>query len=166
MLVDMNSSLSEEDEHNCSLTISDDGGGTDGYKQDTVWMECLLKLQKKSIIVQHLLACFSTLGGAYHLCDHPYQAMVIARQTFFIGKYANDDSVMIRSRVFVAINAFLLGKKKQSKRIMNDCITTSRSRGWEHILSFCEASQGWLDRKEIAIANEIANEHTCTSKCV
>jgi hypothetical protein len=40
----------------------------------------LKTLERNAKHIQYLLACFSTLGGANHLCNRPAEALVLARQ--------------------------------------------------------------------------------------
>jgi hypothetical protein len=54
--------------------------------------------------IQYNLACLSTLGGAYHLCNHPETALVIAIRQEMYAKKLGSTSVALRAKVFQAVN--------------------------------------------------------------
>jgi hypothetical protein len=94
--------------------------------------------------IQYNLACLSTLGGAYHLCNHPETALVIAVRQEMFAKKLGSTSVILRSKVFQAVNLGLLGKEKESASMFKYCLEQSAKEGWTDMSSFVEASRSWL----------------------
>jgi hypothetical protein len=111
---------------------------------DLKWNHRLMFVEKKASIIQYQLACLSTLGGAYHLCNHPKTALKLAMQQEFVGRTLGSSSVVIRSQVFQAVNWTLLGKPKIGKRMFAQCRRASCEDSWTGMLSFVEASELWL----------------------
>lgn len=94
--------------------------------------------------IQYNLACLSTLGGAYHLCNHPETALLIALRQEMFAKKLGSTSVRLRSKVFQAVNLGLLGKEKESALMFRYCLEQSAKEGWADMTSFVEASKSWL----------------------
>ena len=105
----------------------------------------LNRLIWEAIEIQYNLACLSTLGGAYHLCNNPETALVIAiRQEMFARKLGST-SVIIRSQVFQAVNLGLLGKPKECAAMFRHCSKQALQEGWTEMSRFVEASRKWLE---------------------
>lgn len=77
---------------------------------DYVWSDCLMRLRVHDATINHFLAWLSTLGGAYHLCDHPKQAMAIARMTLCVGQYICSARLALKGYVYLAVNYCMLGE--------------------------------------------------------
>lgn len=105
----------------------------------------LNRLVWEAIEIQYHLACLSTLGGAYHLCNHPETALIIAIRQEMIAKKLGSTSVMLRSKVFQAVNLGLLGKRKESSAMFRYCISEAMKEGWTEMSGFVEASRKWLE---------------------
>jgi Domain of unknown function (DUF4807) len=105
----------------------------------------LNKLVWEAVEIQYHLACLSTLGGAYHLCNHPETALVIAIRQEMIAKKLGSTSVMLRAKVFQAVNLGLLGKTKESSAMFRYCIDQASKEGWTEMSGFVEASRKWLE---------------------
>lgn len=112
----------------------------------------LLVLQKKGMEIQYQLACLSTLGGAYHLCNHPQTAFVIAIKQEMVGRLLGSHSIIIRSKVFQAVNLSLLGYPKASRRLFQACKRVAAANTWAGMESFVSASELWL-RGQKALEN-------------
>ena len=98
-----------------------------------------------AIDIQYNLACLSTLGGAYHLCNHPETALIIAlRQEKFAIKLGST-TVMLRSKVFQAVNLGLIGRKKECAAMFRYCKNEASKEGWTEMSGFVEASRKWLE---------------------
>ena len=110
------------------------------------WTERLLKLLKLSIHAQYELACLSTLGGAYHLCDRPRQALQLAKRQEAVGRRYGIHSVTVRSKVFQAVNYGLLGKTKKALKLFADSRKEAENSDGS-LLKFCDAAKSWLLRK-------------------
>jgi hypothetical protein len=99
--------------------------------------------------IQYNLACLSTLGGAYHLCNYPETALMIAVRQEMFAKKLGSTSVMLRSKVFQAVNLGLLGKEKESVIMFKYCMEQSVKEGWTDMSSFVEASRSWLNIEQL-----------------
>lgn len=104
----------------------------------------LKTLQKNMIATQYQLACLSTLGGAYHLCNRPKVALALAQKQELVGKKAGSVSVIVRSKVFQAVNHRLLGHKHISKLLFDECFSLANSS--IELTNFIQASKDWLYR--------------------
>jgi hypothetical protein len=74
------------------------------------------------------------------------RALAIAKRQEILGDMLGSSSLSIRARVYQAINVSLLGKRKMSKKMFEDCKSrAAREASWSPgLLSFCEASEAWL----------------------
>lgn len=105
----------------------------------------LNKLHFDSVDIQYKLACLSTLGGAYHLCNHPDTALLIAIKQEIIAKKLGSTSAIVRSKVFQAVNLGLLGKIKESAVMFQYCFDLCNMEQWTEMRGFVEASRKWLE---------------------
>lgn len=107
----------------------------------------LRRLERAGAHMQYQIACLSTLGGAYHLCDDPKTALLLARKQEVIGHIIKSSTIVIRSRAFQAVNFGLLGNKKASKRMMRDCKQRAeRESHWSNITAFVDAVDLWISQ--------------------
>ena len=104
----------------------------------------LARLQRDAMIMQYHIAVLSTLGGAHHLCNKPETALVLACQQEAVARRLGSSSLLVRSKVFQAVNLGLLGQKKQSRALFRNCDDLSRAAGWTDMASFVDASRHWL----------------------
>lgn len=104
------------------------------------------KLLAEQQFIQYQLAYLSTLGGAYHLCNKPHIALVIAARQELVGRKMNSFTIIIRARVFQAVNMRLLGKRKRSKALMESAYSLLDRSGLDNLRSFVTASHQWLER--------------------
>ena len=104
----------------------------------------LNRLCWEAIEIQYNLACLSTLGGAYHLCNHPKTALAIAiRQEMFARKLGST-SVILKAKVFQAVNLGLLGWGKECTAMFRYCKREASKEGWTEMSGFVKASRKWL----------------------
>jgi hypothetical protein len=126
----------------------------------------LRRLEKDAIMIQHELACLSTLGGAYHLCNKPLVALTIAKQQEVVGRRLGSTNLIVRAKVFQAVNLRILGLKVESDKLFNDCHQTLEANPWlEELRQFVHASQLWLDNNFIGTTNaihEVNNQRSVT----
>jgi hypothetical protein len=109
----------------------------------------LIRLQNFALRIQYQLACLSTLGGAYHLCNHPALSLKLARQQELVGKHVCSNSIIIRSKIFKAINHGLLGNIRKSKKIFNSVKKLLKETDSNNDLSrLVVASENWLQAHE------------------
>lgn len=121
------------------------------------------KLLAEQQFIQYQLAYLSTLGGAYHLCNKPHVALVIAARQELVGRKMNSYTIIIRARVFQAVNMRLLGKRKRSKDLMRSAYCLLDRSGLDNLRSFVTASHQWLDRNYGKVDQEDSFE-TATSE--
>lgn len=106
----------------------------------------LRKLEKEAIIIQYQLACLSTLGGAYHLCNKPRVALAISIRQEMIGRRLGSTLLIIRAKVFQAVNLWLLGHSHESNKAFSYCYYLLDLNPWlEDSRNFVEASKLWLE---------------------
>jgi len=112
------------------------------------WSERILKVLKLYIHTQYELACLSTLGGAYHLCNRPQQALALAIRQERVGKTRGIPSITIRAKIFQAINHGLLGRKSKALRLFDDARRDANSISDVNLMHFCEASLLWYMKRK------------------
>ncbi len=104
----------------------------------------LRKLQNEAHIIQYQLACLSTLGGAYHLCNKPMVALAISIRQEAIGRKLGSTMLIVRAKVFQAVNLKILGRDKESNAVFEVCYSILENNPWLQELSFVDASKLWL----------------------
>ena len=115
----------------------------------------LNRLVWEAIEIHYNLACLSTLGGAHHLCNHPEAALVIALRQEMFARRLGSTSVMLRSKVFQAVNLGLLGKVKESASMFRLCKQQALQEGWTEMSGFVEASRRWL---EVELSQQVSRK--------
>ena len=101
-------------------------------------------LEMRGMVIQYQLACLSTLGGAYHLTNRPETAFIIAHKQEMVGRLLGSLSIVIRAKVFQAVNLSLLGYPKISRKVFAACKRAAKNNSWTGMLAFVEASEVWL----------------------
>ena len=86
----------------------------------------------------------STCTGAYHLCNEPNKAMMIARKQENIGKLVGSSVLIIRSKVFQAVNLGMQGKEEMCKKALQNCKAVAMEYKWNNMLEFVHTSENWL----------------------
>ena len=102
-----------------------------------------LWLEKRAIEIQYQLACLSTLGGAYHLCNNPKVALAIAFKQEKVGHALGSSAVVIRSKVFQAVNWGLLGQRRHCEAVFAHCKQLASRNNWADMFTFVKASELW-----------------------
>mmetsp|Transcript_35548 Transcript_35548/g.36228 ORF Transcript_35548/g.36228 Transcript_35548/m.36228 type:complete len:166 (-) Transcript_35548:229-726(-) len=113
------------------------------HKIDYAWCERLFYFLNISAKAQYQLACLSTLGGAYHLTDKPMQAFLLAKKQELVASLIGARNVIVRAKIFQAVNLALLGKTNQSKKLLKECKRLAMEVGME-MPSFYSAIQNWM----------------------
>jgi hypothetical protein len=126
---------------------------TPGFYLNFSFAARLLYLEKQAIEIQYQLAYLSTLGGAYHLCNNPRKALTIAYEQEKVGHKLGSTAIIIRSKVFQAVNLGLLGEQNTCVRIFQNCKSMAVNCNWTDMLSFVTASEQWF------IMNHLVVEH-------
>jgi hypothetical protein len=104
-------------------------------------------LSREAKHMQYLIAVTSTLGGANHLCNKPRRAMEMALRQEAVGIRLGATSIVIRSRVFQAVNLALLGRSKECRLMFRDCLRKAEASRDDGIIAFTKAVYGWLVRE-------------------
>ena len=115
-----------------------------GVDIDRSWNGRLIRLGNEAAHMQYLIAYLSTLGGAYHLCNHPKTALGIARKLEAVALRLGSTVHLIRSRTYQAVNLYLLGKKKNARYFLSICKQMAIESGNPQLISFVDASDNWL----------------------
>ena len=104
-------------------------------------------LERKAHQIQYLLACLSTLGGAHHLCNKPQQALQLAIRQEYLGYTLGSTQVIVRARVFQAVNHALLGRVAYSRRYFQRILESAEAEErWNSgLAAFVRASMMWLE---------------------
>lgn len=113
----------------CSISAADwegcedppNEGGAAGFRFNLMFGDRLQALERRAMQHQYQLACLSTLGGAYHLCRRPQQAYVLAVRQEAVGRSLGSSVVVLRARVFQAVNHYALGRREQGRACMAWC---------------------------------------------
>ena len=100
------------------------------------------------------MACLSTLGGSNHLCNKPRAALTLARQQEVLGLRLGATELVIRARVFQAVNWATLGAVPLAFAILQQCEALARKERREDSVHFVRTMRWWL-QKELDM-NEIA----------
>lgn len=97
-------------------------------------------------VIQYQIAYLSTLGGAYHLCNRPHVALVIAMQQERVGRRMGSYAIIIRAKVFQAVNHRILGHRHRSRLLMQEAYDLVNRSYLEEVRSFVTACDLWLQR--------------------
>jgi Domain of unknown function (DUF4807) len=131
------------------IGVNDDGDENDRVKEvmplGRSFTRRLNRLQWEATHIQYSIACLSTLGGAYHLCNRPKVALALAKSQERVAVMLGSTSLLLRAMVHQAVNLALLGKYKKAEKMFADCSNMARAEGWTNMLSFVSASKKWVD---------------------
>ena len=104
----------------------------------------LLRLKFNAAQYQYSLACLNTLGGAYHLCNKPDTALMIARRQESLARHLGSSTLLLRAKGFQATSVALLGKPKEAIIYLNILLNKANKQGLTEIANFIEATIIWL----------------------
>ena len=114
------------------------------FPLETSFGRKLMRLQRDAMILQYNIAVLSTLGGAHHLCNKPEGALVLACQQELVARQLGSSTLLLRSKVFQAVNLGLLEKKRQANLMFRHCEMMVQKEGWTNMSNFVDASKNWL----------------------
>ena len=109
-------------------------------------------LRREAKHLQYMFAVTSTLGGANHLCNRPDRALIMAKKQEEIGLRLNASSIIVRSRVFQAVNYAQMNDLKTANSLFRLAYLQATQTGDEGIVNFTTAVHAWLV-KELAMAS-------------
>jgi hypothetical protein len=124
---------------------SDDDNDCSNFKMNKFFNDRLQYLQLQATRHQYKYAYLNTIGGAYHLCNHPKVALKIAREQEELGKELGSQSLIVRAKSFQAVNIGLLGKKKYALKWLKKLEKESFENGQDHLIPFIKATRRWLE---------------------
>lgn len=104
----------------------------------------LIRLQREAMFIQYNIAVLSTLGGANHLCNKPEMALVLACRQEMVARRLGSSSLLVRSKVFQAINLGLLGKKRHASAMFQQCKELAQHEEWAGMSNFVTTCKNWL----------------------
>jgi len=94
---------------------------TDGQMKFNFRFGELLKcLERKASQNQFQFAVISTLGGAYHLCNKPKVALLLAQKQERLGRRMESTIIVVKSKMFQAANWRALDDKEMSDKCVED----------------------------------------------
>ena len=107
-------------------------------------------LRREAKHLQYMFAVTSTLGGANHLCNRPERALIMAKKQEEIGLKLNASNIIVRSRVFQAVNYAQMKDLKTANSLFRRAYRHAKQTGDETTINFTRAVHAWLV-KDIAI---------------
>jgi hypothetical protein len=135
------------EEKNALILVDNNGNNKLNIDNYMVYARRLNSVIRIARYISYQLACLSTLGGANHLCDKPKTALKIAMRQEFIGLAIGSTSIVIRSKVYQAVNYGLMKKANKSKKIFTECEEDALLQGWSSLIDFVKASKMWLQNE-------------------
>jgi hypothetical protein len=106
---------------------------------DWSWIRKLVHIQRNEATSQYQLACLSTLGGGYFLCNKHKIALEISCALFQLGHRMGNRALMVRAMIYQAVNLKLLGYIRESKRIFSNAYKFCDDN--EYLISICKSSE-------------------------
>lgn len=94
------------------------------------------------------LACLSTMGGAYSICQYPRQALRIAQRQEQVGIRANSKPVQCHAKLYQYINLIFLGKKKAGLKMLQAAkVQAEELEGGDSLRKHCDITENWLNNE-------------------
>lgn len=119
---------------------------------DFAWIGRLIPLQKKAINTQYQLACLSTMGGAYHICNYPKQALALAIQQELIGRSMGATNIIVRAKLYQYVNLAMLGLNNKAKKTLK--VAKACAAGNDSLVEFCDVMEKWYNNSRKIRARE------------
>ena len=127
-----------------------------------LWVKCVFIIQRDAAVFQYHFARLSTLGGANFLISQDrsgessvkciQNALMIAYEQELLGKTFNCTSLIIKAKVYQAVNWALLGYTKRSSKLFKICRSEAmKQSSSNNLIEFCESSENWLQINIITI---------------
>jgi hypothetical protein len=104
----------------------------------------LIYLEQQAKKLQYELAVLSTLGGAYHLCNHPQEALFLAHRLELLGIKLGAPQLILKAKGFKAVNIGLLGDEKRACNILTGLKEEAAKVESEELEYFFRALKIWL----------------------
>jgi hypothetical protein len=81
----------------------------------------LKKLEVRAMYQQYLFAYITTLGGAYHLCNKPQTALMLAKKQELLGLQIGSSLIIVKAKLFQVGNLRALGEVHKSQACLHSC---------------------------------------------
>ena len=111
------------------------------------WCDRLLYLQLKAMQFQYYLACYNTIGGAYHLCDQPKKALFISQKQEILARKIGSIQLLLKAKAFQYTNIGLLGRPKRATKLLNNLINEAEEKNLTEMKQFIEANLSWMRQR-------------------
>ena len=98
-----------------------------------------MHVQRNEATAQYQLACLSTLGGGYFLCNKHKIALEISCALYLLGQRMGNRSLLVRAMIYQAVNLKLLGYIKESRKIFSNAYKLSADNAY--LLNICKSSE-------------------------
>lgn len=116
---------------------------------DWSWLRKIIHLQREEKHAQYQLACLSTLGGGYFLCNKHEVALGLAASLFMLGTKLHNTALIVRSLVYVGVNLKLMGHTDMAERVFQEAFL--RAKGSKQLNETVLSSQQWLEDFEAGL---------------
>jgi len=135
-----------DEEKYCSTVMSSDSCfSDDGHLMiNKMFAYRLIFLDQQAWQMQYELAVLSTLGGAYHLCNHPQQALYLAHRLEMLGRRLGSSQLTLKAQGFKAINIGLLGNENLAFKQLKNLRIESQKTDSAEMARFFRALWNWL----------------------
>jgi hypothetical protein len=122
---------------------------------DWAWVRRLGRLRALESVCQYQLACLSTLGGGYFLCNKHEIAFNISRQLYILGEYMNNNSIRVKSLIYLGMNLWMMGggRRRAARRAFRRARGMASASGCAALLQLVEAAELWCDAQMLMDAS-------------
>ena len=93
------------------------------------------------------LACLSTMGGAYSICQYPLEALRIAQRQEQVGLRVKSKQIQCHAKLYQYINLIFLGKKKAGLRMLQAAKLQAEELDGDSIRKHCDVTENWLNNE-------------------
>lgn len=125
------------------------------------WYNRLLYVQLKAVQLQYYLACYNTMGGAYHLCDQPKNALVISQKQEMLARQIGSLPLLFRALGYQYTNIGLMGYPKRATNKLEHLIKEAQRQQMVDLVHFLQANLVWMQQHLlVSKQTQIENEST------
>lgn len=96
------------------------------------------------ILESRQLACLSTMGGAYSICQYPKEALQIAKRQELIGIRMGSKQVQCHAKLYQYINLIFMGRKKAGLRMLKAAKEQAEELESDSVRKHCDVTENWL----------------------
>ena len=125
------------------------------------WCDRLLYLQLKAMQFQYYLACYNTIGGAYHLCDQPKKALLISQKQEILARHIGSIQLLLKAKAYQYTNIGLLGRPKRATKLLKQLINEADEKNLKDTGQFIEANLSWMQQR--LLLTDIDSDHKVPS---